>query len=181
MPSNIEIKARLTNPEFVRKTALELSESGEASILEQEDTFFNCNQGRLKLRVTKNQSDKPAQLIFYDRPDTSGPKHSLYSITPVHDPELLKVTLTQAMGVKGEVKKTRTLVLVGQTRVHIDDVHDLGQFMELEVVMRPEQSMDEGVAVAEDLKKKLGIQETDLLSGAYMDLILKQSQHNGTS
>ena len=47
--------------------------------------------------------------------------------------------------------------------------------------MRPEQSMDEGVAVAEDLKKKLCIQETDLLSGAYMDLILKQSQHNGTS
>ena len=40
---------------------------------------------------SQNQSDKPAQLIFYDRPDTSGPKHSLYSITPVHDPELLKV------------------------------------------------------------------------------------------
>ncbi|XP_072034269.1 uncharacterized protein [Amphiura filiformis] len=181
MPSNIEIKARLTDPEFVKRTSLELSESKTADILEQEDTFFNCQQGRLKLRVFKNQSDRVAKLISYERPDTTGPKHSLFSITPIHEPEALKVTLTQALGVIGVVKKTRTLVHVGQTRVHIDDVYGLGQFMELEVMMRPGQNHEEGAKIAKDLKKKLGIKETDLIDCAYMDLILEQTQNGGTS
>ena len=58
MPSNIEIKARLIDPEFVKKTSLELSETKKADILEQEDTFFNCEKGRLKLRVFKVSKHK---------------------------------------------------------------------------------------------------------------------------
>ena len=60
---------------------------------------------------------------------------SLVYICDYYKP-FLQVTLSQAMGIKGEVKKTRTLILVGQTRVHIDDVEGLGQFMELEVSSR---------------------------------------------
>ena len=37
------------------------------------------------------------------------------------------------MGIKGDVKKTRYLYMVGQTRVHVDEVEGLGNFMELEV------------------------------------------------
>jgi adenylate cyclase class IV len=61
--------------------------------------------------------------------------------------------------------------MIGQTRVHLDDVHGLGQFMELEVVMRPDQSDAEGQAIAQDLMQKLGVQHGDLLEGAYLDLI----------
>jgi adenylate cyclase class IV len=43
--------------------------------------------------------------------------------------------------------------------------------MELEVVMRPEQSDTEGQAIAWDLMTRLGLQEEDLLEGAYMDLL----------
>jgi adenylate cyclase class IV len=69
------------------------------------------------------------------------------------------------------VRKTRYLYLVGQTRVHLDDVDGLGQFMELEVVMRPGQPDSEGQAIASDLMAKLGVEQADLLEGAYMDLI----------
>lgn len=46
---------------------------------------------------------------------------------------LNKNVLGQAIGIRGEVKKTRLLYMVGQTRVHVDSVEGLGDFMELEV------------------------------------------------
>ena len=42
-------------------------------------------------------------------------------------------TLKKALEIKGVVKKNRTLYMVGQTRVHVDQVEGLGDFMELEV------------------------------------------------
>lgn len=44
----------------------------------------------------------------------------------------MKLLLSHSLGVKGTVKKTRTLYMVGQTRVHVDKVEGLGDFMELE-------------------------------------------------
>lgn len=47
---NVEIKAFLRNPEFVRAKAKELSNS-EPEIIKQTDTFYAVPRGRLKLRV----------------------------------------------------------------------------------------------------------------------------------
>ncbi len=79
--------------------------------------------------------------------------------------------LELACGIRGVVRKTRYLYLVGQTRVHLDDVEGLGQFMELEVVLREGQSDAEGQAIAEELMTRLGVERGDLLEGAYMDLL----------
>ncbi len=167
MPSNIEIKARARDFDDIRARAEALADA-PVQVLPQEDTFFGVAHGRLKLRVRR---DGPAQLIYYERPDRDGPKRSDYHIFETPDAESLKATLGLALGVRGVVRKTRYLYMVGQTRVHLDDVEGLGQFMELEVVLRAGQSDAEGQAVAEDLMSKLGIAEADLLEGAYMDLI----------
>ncbi|XP_034719992.1 uncharacterized protein LOC117939058 [Etheostoma cragini] len=169
MPSNVEIKARVSDPARFAKKARELSQS-EGTIIRQHDTFFNCSQGRLKLRDFMNES---GQVIFYERPDTEGPKLSRYSISPTSDPPSLRTVLSDALGVKGEVRKERRLFLIGQTRVHLDTVEGLGNYMELEVVMRPEQTLEDGQQGAEDLMQKLGVSEESLVTGAYMDLLLK--------
>ncbi|KAM4711943.1 uncharacterized protein FYW61_021003 isoform 1-T2 [Anableps anableps] len=169
MPSNVEIKAKVSDPEEFAKKAAQLSQS-EGTIIRQHDTFFNCSRGRLKLRDFMNGS---GQLIFYERSDTDGPKLSRYSISPTSDPLSLKAVLSDALKVKGEVRKERRLFLIGQTRVHLDTVEGLGHFMELEVVMQPEQSVDEGQQVAVDLMEQLGVSEDHLVTGAYMDLILR--------
>jgi predicted adenylyl cyclase CyaB len=167
MPSNIEIKARARDfPELQRRARSLSDTSGE--VIQQEDTFFATSQGRLKLRVL---APDRAQLIYYSRPDQHGPKRSDYHIFETSDPKNLMITLTLAYGVRGRVRKTRHLFLVNQTRVHLDDVEGLGQFVELEVVMRPDQSDRQGQAIADDLMNKLGIEQGDLLEGAYMDLI----------
>ena len=172
MPANIEIKARVRDFADIKSRAEKLSDTSVEVIL-QEDTFFNVPQGRLKLRIL---APDRSQLIFYTRPDQEGPKRSDYHISYSSDPENLKHVLELAYGIRGVVKKTRYLYLVGQTRVHLDDVKGLGQFMELEVVMREGQGDAEGQAIAEDLMTSLGVERSDLIDGAYMDLLEKPSQ-----
>ena len=167
MPVNIEIKARVRDFAAIRSRAEALSDT-PVQVIPQEDTFFHAPGGRLKLRQL---APDRAQLVYYERSDQDGPKRSNYHIFETRDPENLKTALSMALGVRGVVRKTRFLYLVGQTRVHLDEVEGLGQFMELEVVLHPEQTDAEGQAIAEDLMTRLGVREDDLLKGAYMDLI----------
>ena len=169
MPANIEIKARVQDFAGLKARAESLSDT-PVQVIPQEDTFFNIPKGRLKLREL---APDRAQLVWYDRVDDTGPKRSDYQIYETGDPGQLKSTLTLALGVRGVVKKIRYLFLAGQTRIHLDDVDDLGHFMELEVVMSPGQSDAEGQVIAEVLMNKLGITPGDLLDGAYMDMIEK--------
>lgn len=167
MPANIEIKAHARNLANLRRRAEALSNS-PGLVIPQVDTFFHTAKGRLKLRQIEPDH---GQLVYYERPDQDGPKRSNYHIFETSDPASLKAMLSLALGVRGVVRKTRTLYLVGQTRVHLDEVEGLGEFMELEVVLRPEQPDIEGQAIARDLMTRLGVHEEDLLEGAYMDLL----------
>ena len=169
MPANIEVKARVRDFPGLKARAESLSDTS-VKVIPQEDTFFVVPKGRLKLREL---TPDHAQLVWYARTDGSGPKRSDYQIHETREPESLKTTLALALGVRGVVKKVRYLYRTGQTRIHLDDVEGLGQFMELEVVMRPGQTDAEGRAVAEDLMKKLNVAPEDLLDGAYMDMIEK--------
>jgi predicted adenylyl cyclase CyaB len=167
MARNIEVKAHVDDFEALKVRAESLSDQ-PLEIIPQEDTFFNTEQGRLKLRIL---APDLGVLIYYERPDQDGPKRSDYHLAETRDPESLKQTLTLAFGVRGVVRKTRYLYMVGQTRIHLDDVEGLGHFMELEVVMHEGQSDAEGQAIAEDLMRRLGVGKDAWLEGAYMDLI----------
>ena len=167
MSTNIEIKARVHDFPELKRRAEAISDS-PLEVIPQEDTFFVTSKGRLKLRVL---APDRAQLVYYERTDQDGPKRSDYFIFNTDDPENLKTALSLALGIRGVVKKTRYLYMVGETRVHLDDVDGLGYFMELEVVLRRDQSDNEGQAIANDLMKKLGIESSDLIEGAYMDLL----------
>jgi predicted adenylyl cyclase CyaB len=171
MPTNIEIKARIRDLAELRSLAEALSDT-PVQVIPQEDTFFHTPKGRLKLRLLRPDF---AQLVYYERPDQEGPKRSNYHIYETHDPVGLKTALSLALGVRGILCKTRYLYLAGQTRIHLDDVEGLGQFMELEVVLREGQTGAEGQSIAEDLMARLGIRKEDLLEGAYMDLLEKKA------
>ncbi len=60
---------------------------------------------------------------------------------------------------------------MGQTRIHLDRVDGLGDFVELEVVLRPDQEQREGIAIAHELMRRLGIAEDQLVKVAYIDLL----------
>ncbi|XP_055843771.1 uncharacterized protein LOC129910416 [Episyrphus balteatus] len=166
---NIEIKARVgSDSEFETKVniAKKLTAS-EGELLIQKDIFFNSETGRLKLRHTENAK---AQLVYYDRPDIAGPKLSKFNKITIDEPEILEKILTASNGARGILKKHRYLFMYKNTRIHMDKVEDLGNFMEFEVCLKPEQTIEEGQAFAEELMKLFGIKEDDLMTGAYFDV-----------
>ena len=167
MARNIEIKARLADRAAVEAAAAALAD-GPAALICQDDTFFTCAKGRLKLREL---SPERGELIFYQRPDASGPKASRYDIAPTDAPADLRRVLGQALGAAGRVRKERTLYLIGRTRVHLDRVEGLGDFVELEVVLAEGEAEAAGLAEAHRLMASLGIDETALIAGAYVDLL----------
>jgi len=167
MSRNIEIKARLHDRKSMEQIAASLADSGP-TLLHQEDTFFACASGRLKLRVF---AEGHGELIYYRRADEEGPKESFYLLTPTKTPQNLKESLRLANGILGTVIKERTLYLIGRTRVHLDRVEGLGDFVELEVVLAENEAQAAGEQEADALMEQLGIAENDLVCGAYFDLL----------
>ncbi len=58
-----------------------------------------------------------------------------------------------------------------QTHIHLDDVKELGKFIELEVVLKSDQTSKNGETIAYKLMDKFNIQKTDLIDVAYIDLL----------
>lgn len=109
----------------------------------------------------------------YSRPDTEGPKLSQFNIIETSEPDVLNKMLAASIGVKGEVRKSRHLFLYDQTRIHLDQVEGLGNFLEFEVCLRPDETTEHGTTVANEMMKLFEIKENDLMAGAYLDELLK--------
>lgn len=176
MPRNIEIKARLVagiEPLRARASEVAAEAGGEAPVLiAQDDTFFRVPQGRLKLRAF---ADGSAELIHYHRADGTAAKASDYVRVAVPEPDALREALERACGLLGRVRKQRWLLIVNEagfsTRIHLDRVEQLGDFMELEVVLKEGQTDAQGQAVAEALMQRLGLADAPRLAGAYLDML----------
>lgn len=165
MPRNVEIKAVVRDKRALLARARRLC--GAPERLKQEDLFFPCPNGRLKLRL---QTPGPSYLIAYVRPDRKGPKTSRYLTAVAPKPAALAACLRAALGTGRVVRKTRLLFLSGRTRVHVDSVAGLGDFLELEVVLRRGEGAAAGRKEALRLMARLGVRTPDLLKGAYSDL-----------
>lgn len=167
MPRNVEIKARIESVEQLQPRAAALADQGPVEIT-QDDRFYHCGNGRLKLR--RFAPDR-GELIFYRRADEEGPKESFYLRSPTTEPDTLHAALAAAWGERGRVVKQRTLYLAGRTRIHLDRVEGLGDFLELEVVLADDEPADAGVQEAHALMARLGVAPSQLVQGAYLDAL----------
>lgn len=166
MARNIEIKARADDLEALERAVRALA-TGGPQVIRQDDTFFACANGRLKLREF---DDGRGELIFYRRADQHEPGESCYEISPVAEPGSLRTALGLALGQRGRVRKHRTLYRIGRTRVHLDRVEGLGSFVELEVVLDKGEDATAGQREARHLLRRLAIDKAQLVDVAYIDL-----------
>jgi predicted adenylyl cyclase CyaB len=88
----------------------------------------------------------------------------------VDDPARLREALSHALGVVRQVAKTRHLLLLGRTRIHLDRVEGLGDFLELEVVLKEDDAVTGGELEAEEILARLALGARPRIAGSYVDL-----------
>jgi len=165
---NFEFKAAVDNLEIKEQMLLKLNPvfKGEDH---QVDTYFNVQQGRLKLREGNIEN----ALIYYERANTADAKQSsiiLYKHTP---DKALKDILTRLHGIKAIVDKRRRIYFIDNVKFHFDEVKALGTFMEVEAIDT------DGSISTEKLKQQcdeyfafFGLTKDALINYSYSDLIM---------
>jgi adenylate cyclase class IV len=179
VPANLEIKARVPDPVRCLSRCEKLSRNPH-SVERQIDVYFRVPRGRLKLRrrwaaaVPRAGAVPdvkiPAELIAYERPDSSGARRSDYLIVPLPPATSMDRVLELALGVEARVEKLRTVFLHDGVRVHLDEVEGLGSFLELEAILGDSCDEDAARAKIERLRAHFGIREEDLIEGSYREL-----------
>ena len=171
MHNNIEIKARCADASFIRNYLQQHNAAFKGTDF-QTDTYFNVNNGRLKLR----QGNIENSLIYYNRENKAGPKLSEVTLYPVsNNSDVLKKALTQANGIKVEVKKKREIYFIDNVKFHIDEVEGLGSFVEIEAI---DVDGSKGLELIQQqcdfYMNALQIKEEDLLTMSYSDMLLQR-------
>lgn len=164
---NIEMKANCENPDRIRNTLQGLGADFEGAD-RQIDTYYNVNQGRMKLR----EGDIENYLIHYERPDQEGPKEArimLYETDPGTD---LKQLLEAALGHWCVVRKSREIYYIENVKFHIDSVEELGSFVEIEAIDRTGDLDKETLRdQCNHYMDRLEINSDQLIDRSYSDLI----------
>jgi predicted adenylyl cyclase CyaB len=161
---NLEQKFRCADLTAAVATAKKLG-AIDRGLLQQHDYFFPAPHARLKLRRINNDA---AELISYRRDDSTEARFSDYTIVPIADADLLVAALTTSLGPPRELIKTRHLFIFKSTRIHIDDVKNLGTFVELETVITT-QSRSTAEEELDVVVQALNLK--DAVASAYVDLL----------
>jgi predicted adenylyl cyclase CyaB len=167
MPQNLELKARISSMSEAVRAARSLHMRSKG-ILHQRDVYYNVPHGRLKLRIINTCA---AELIYYNRPDKKGHRYSDYCILPVSNPKLFNALCTAAFGQKVVVEKKRRLYLYKNARIHLDDVRELGAFIEFEVLVK--YGKQQAQTLLKFLLEHFGINHSATIAGSYSDLLLR--------
>lgn len=168
---NIEIKARLENREKAVGVCHSIGAAFQGDI-HQIDTYFRVPEGRFKLRASDPGED---YLVYYHRPDISGPKECDYTIAKI-DRSLCAI-LTEAVGVLAVVEKMRALYLWENVRIHLDRVEDLGEFIEFEAVLSDIHGEVDSQAKVDYLMQVFEIKPEHLIEGSYLNLVRLARAH----
>jgi len=171
---NIEIKARCYKPANIHAILRQKNALYKGVDL-QIDTYFNCPNGRLKLR----QGNIENSLIHYQRPNQRAAKSSIVHLyhPNLKNTEDLRLLLMAAYGVKVVVRKKRAIYFIDNIKFHIDEVDNLGNFVEIEAI---DATGDIGKAQlmrqCEQYVALFGIVNTDLVQYSYSDMLLSDTK-----
>ena len=170
MKKNLELKVELEDFSDILQNIASLGVK-EAGILYQVDKYFLIGKKRLKLRNMNGEF----QLIYYSRPNTQESKLSQYYVFGFTNKQgvVIEKILNVFFAVKAVVSKKRTLYLYKHTRIHLDKVENLGNFLELETVFNRKDPQYDFYHEHNAVIDTLGLPRYKKIKSSYSDLILK--------
>lgn len=162
---NFEIKTKISNYDKFLEKVKNIGAVYKET-MNQKDYYFEVGINKEKIREINNH--EPC-LISYKRFEKEGRKDSNYDIKLLSFEE--KNLLLGQKTLLCVVDKVRQLWMYKNTRIHIDNVVGLGNFMELETVVN-DITKEEGLNEFEDVVNKLEIRSEKAEPCSYSDLIL---------
>jgi predicted adenylyl cyclase CyaB len=167
---NYEFKARLKNEKLVRAT-LQRLRARRVGTDQQVDTYFRLPAGRLKVRQGRIEN----ALIFYRRLDAPRARRASVATMLLPRRNSLRDILASALGVLAVVKKRREIYFVGNVKIHLDRVRQLGKFLEVEAISRA-GDVKKIRAQARKFQRLFAVSTSDIVPQSYCDLILQKAR-----
>ncbi len=168
---NIEIKLRVPDLAEVRRLAMQMGARDLGTMAQQDRFFGDTTAGRLKLRRIEQDGRHVSQLIGYQRADEDRSREAEWRLEELARPDQMEDLLSLALGAGLLVEKRRQLLMLGATRIHLDEVSGLGSFVEIEHVMAVDEDPAEAQKRVNQLIDRLGLKNAEVISLAYADLL----------
>lgn len=176
----VEVKAWLENEKELEQ---HLNQIGAKYLktINQSDIYFNHPKKDFKktdeaLRIRKEEKK---YILTY-----KGPKIDIKSKTreelEVNFEEQSKLQeILEKLGFKAiyEVKKSRKIFALNEIKISIDNIVDLGTFIELETEVDSNEEVSNAVNLLLEKLKLLGISETKTERCSYLELLLEKFQN----
>lgn len=172
---NLEFKAELREPLIAREVCRSLGAT-LIGTMRQTDTYYRMASGRLKRREIwvdappgETPSEPEVEIIFYERPNEVGAKVSRFRI--YSEQRAAEVFGREPLPIWLVVKKTRTLYMLDNTRIHLDQVEGLGWFLEFEHLMSRDKPVEDANAEIARLRRAFAMVTGEPIDCGYSDLI----------
>lgn len=167
---NIEFKVELRHLAAARQQCNAIGATRQG-VLVQVDTYFKLADGRLKRRETVGQA---TQWIWYHRADDIRPRPSDYAV--LSEEQALRRWGTHSLRPWLEVRKRRELWIIDNVRIHLDEVEDMGTFIEFEAIVSEELDADACLAAVTELRQIFAPVLGEAVAVSYSDLKAQQMQ-----
>ena len=166
MPKNLELKINVKSHQKFRNKLSSIG-ADNIGILNQKDVYYKVTEGLLKLRIENGKES----LIFYKRDENARNRWSNYNILKVENGEGEKF-LSKIFAIETIVEKSRELFYFDNTRIHLDKVKSLGNYLELETLVL--KSNSEAKLRFEKIRNHLGLDISKQIKESYRDLLIKK-------
>jgi predicted adenylyl cyclase CyaB len=164
MSLNLELKLKVdSHQDFIQK--IEKKGIKFVGLFAQKDIYYSYNKGLLKLRIQNGEY----QLIKYQRSEESIERWSNYSILLLFGDDI-EDYLRDIFGEEIIIEKERTLYYYKHTRIHLDCVKSLGDFIELETVVKEINEKD-AVVEFNEVVRLLNLEKNQEIRKSYRDLM----------
>jgi predicted adenylyl cyclase CyaB len=164
MSINLELKTEVKSEQDL-ENKIQLMGAKYIETLKQKDIYYLNPDSLLKLRIQNGTY----QLIKYLRNETVGDRWSDYEILNLSGSNVEEF-LNSIFKTEVSVNKQRKLYIFKHTRIHLDNVLDLGKFLELETVVE-DISKQEAISEFNDVVNSLNLDLNRQIKKSYRDLL----------